>query len=214
MMIAGIGTVAVALVARWGLRSLALSKQDMQIRAQRDARECAIARFEELARDIIPANAHLWATIAASKVDPLVVESPAEVKFDPDDSEHIAEAMKIREKLPSDVRKDITFFLNQLEAWAAYHTQGLADHEISLRPCAPVFCSFVVQHYAILLTTRVNTAAGSYPNVVELFKSWRADLEGQQLSLREEDLRSQQKALETARNKNRSTLQPPLGFDP
>lgn len=212
-MVAGAGAAAVAGVAWRGLRSLGLSRKDMLTRAQRDARECAIARFEELAQHIIPANAQLWAAIAASKVDPLIVPTPAGVRFDPDDPEHLRRGVKLLEKMPSEVRKDTIFFLNQLEAWAAYHTQGLADHEIAFGPCAPVFCSFVVQHYAMLLALRSDTAAGNFPNVVELFVSWRADLERQKLSLREEDLQKQLKALETARSRSKSTLQPPLGFD-
>lgn len=212
-MVAALGTVALSVTAAIGLRSLVLTRRDMLTRAKRDARECAIARFAEMAKQIIPANGALWAAIAASKVNPIIVRSPGEVMLDPDNPEHLKLAVKVRESFPSEVVKDTIFFLNQLETWAAYHTKGLADHEIAFGPCAPVFCGLIYQHYAILLTCRKDTSAGNFPNVVELFKSWRADLAQKELDVREEDLQRKVQALETARSKQRSSLQPPLGFD-
>jgi hypothetical protein len=212
-MIAGVGTAALTVMGFIGLRSLVLTKKDMLTRAQRDARESAIERFEEMAGTILPDNARLWTAIAASKIDPILVPNPGAVRFDPENQEHVNLAKKVREKLSSEVVKDTIFFLNQLETWAAYFTKRLADHEIAFGPCAAVFCSAVWQHYAILLKCRADTTAGKVPNLVELFTSWRGQLADAELALREEDLEKQQAALMTARGKNKSTLQPPLGFD-
>src|ERR1700693_1903927 len=82
-MVLGISTIALTVTAAIGLRSLVLTKREMLTRAQRDARESAIARFQELARDIIPANARLWAAMAASKVNPIFIPNPGSVQFGP-----------------------------------------------------------------------------------------------------------------------------------
>lgn len=208
-MIAGLGTVALTILAYRGLRSLVLAKSDMLTRAVRDARECAVARCEELAKVIIPANAEILTAIAANRV-PVFVKGADEVRFDPDNAQDVNAAKTWIAALPQGMYGDSIRLLNSLEGWAMYFTNGLADHQIAFGPCAPVFCSMIVQNYGILLTLRSSQTAGRFPNAVKLFKSWLELLEHEKRGLREGNLLKQLAELQKKGGISH-TLPKPLG---
>lgn len=131
-MIAGLGTVAVAMLAWQGLRSLGLAKSDILNRATRDARACAVERCEEFANDIIPGNRPVLQAIAKSEVAAFVKDT-SDVQFDPDDAGQVEAAKEFMRQVPNNVRRQAIMFLNRLEAWATYFTNGLAEHENSVR---------------------------------------------------------------------------------
>ena len=189
-MITGLGTVAIVVVAYRGLRSLGLTRSDMITRAVRDARESAIARCEEFAREIIPANVPILNSLAKNKVA-VFAKGAAEVDFESEDAQRLANAKAWCAALPPGVLNDCIRFLNRLEAWSMHFTNALADEDIAFGPCAPQYCSMIVQNYAVLLTRRVAASAGKYPNAVKLFHGWLEKLERQKQGLKLGDLLKQ-----------------------
>jgi hypothetical protein len=138
------------------------------------------------------------------------VQSPDEVKFDPDTSDHLEQAKAWLKDVPSDLLGDCVKLLNRLEAWSMYFTKGVADHEIAFAPCAPVFCGIVVRYYAVLLVARAGHASGKYPNLIEVFKDWRGQIESQKDGIKMKELVQSMKDLQARRGRG-TGLQPPLG---
>jgi hypothetical protein len=197
-------------VAVRGLRSLKLTREGMLNQAHREARAAAIARCEEFAADIIPANAAIVNAFAAYRT-PVFVEDAADVRFDPDSRDDLPRAEAWFQELPSEVRSDCIALMNRMEAWAMYFTHQLADPAVAFGPCAPYFCSRVVQLYPYLLIARNrDPSSGNYPNVVALFKVWITELEEQKRGLIRGRLLEQLAELQ-ATGSPRSTLKPPLG---
>lgn len=205
-----VATVGLIIVAGLGLRSLRLSKTDMLTRSQREARACAIARCEEMAGEIINTNAALIDRFAELEIQ-LFVEVSDVVKFDPDASEQLAQAQAWRGKVPPELRSACITQLNKLEAWSMYFTNGVADHQIAFGPCAAVFCGMVVRYYPFLLVSRAGNASGKYPNLVKLFKSWRAEIEAQKDGVTFQELVTKLRDFQATRRKSGHALEPPLG---
>jgi hypothetical protein len=203
-------TVALVVVAYWGLRSLGLTQSDMLTRAMRDARESAVARGEEFAEEIIPTNGKLLAAFAAAKM-PIFVKEASEVAFDSEGEDRLRAARDWWSKLPSAVAYDAVMFLNSIEAWAMYFTNGLADETIAFGPCAPMYCSMIVQHYPILVVHRVGPSSGKYPNAIKLFKGWLVKLEEEKRGLRRGDLLKQLESLQAQAGARAEPLPEPLG---
>jgi hypothetical protein len=92
-----------------------------------------------------------------------------------------------------------------------YFTHQLANQDVAFGPCAPYYCSRVVQLYAYLLIARnADESSGKYPNVVTLFTEWMAQLEHQKRGMEEGHLLEQLAKLQ-AKGSPRSKLRPPLG---
>lgn len=97
-----LATLALAYVAYVGLKAISLTKADMLTRSQREARQCAIARCEEMAQHIIIRNAEIHGAFAEKKV-PRFVNSAGEVRFDPDNKQDLARALAWVAALPDGV---------------------------------------------------------------------------------------------------------------
>lgn len=185
--VTGLGTLVVAFVAARGLRSLQLMKADMLTRALRDASECTVQRCEEFAREIIPANASILKALAGAKI-PVFVKGAEEVRFDKVDAQELDRARAWRQSLPPELRSECIALLNRLEAWAMHFMHGLGDENLAYGPCAPVFCSMIVELYGVVLVSRASKAAGHYPNAVGLFNLWIGRAEEQERWLKQGDL--------------------------
>jgi hypothetical protein len=202
-------TVALLIAAVLGLRSLSLAKSDILTRSKREARQCAITRCEQMAQKIIDRNGNLLGRLATAS-RPVFVKSASDVVFDPDTAEHLAGARVWVQGLSQDLHQDCISHLNQLEAWAMYFTHGVADHAIAFGPCAPVYCSMIVQYYAVLLVRRAGHSSGKFPNAVQLFKSWSEALEREKSGVKMEELVRQLSELQ-ARRRPEAPLPHPLG---
>lgn len=192
-----------------GLQSLQLTRTRMLHQARRDARECAIKRCEEFAAEIIPMNGPIIDAFAAHQI-PVFVETPADVRFDPDNTADIRRAYTWYDSIPPPIRADCHTLLNRLEAWAMYFFHGLADSEVAFGPIAPYYCSRIIQLYPVLLITREFGDGGKYPNIVGLYKAWMAKLEHEQRGLEEGDLLRQLKDLQEKGSPSHK-LQDPIG---
>src|SRR2546422_4730966 len=53
--------------------------------------------------------------------------------------------LSLHDALPIYLYSSCVTLLNELEAWAMYFTNALADHRIAFGPCAPVYCSLIVR---------------------------------------------------------------------
>lgn len=162
-----------------------------------------------MARDIVSKNSNLITRSAAVSL-PVFVKSADVVRFDPDASEHVAQAREWHQKMPADQQSDCIHLLNRLEGWSMYFTNGVADHEIAYGPCAPLFCSMIVRYYPILLLCRAGQSSGKFPNAVQLFQSWRAKLEDEQNGIKMQGLVQSLTDLQQ-RRANQPTLPAPLG---
>ena len=175
-MVAALGTALVAVAAVWGLVSLSLAKQDMNVRSQRESVLLAMKKMEEFAREIIPANNKLLVEVRQEGI-PVFVQDVGEVCFGPnanDTEQQRAKEWVRRFKRESASR--VVDLLNNVEAWSGYFTNRIADEEVVLGPCAQPLCSFVMQNYAFYLCLRKNKTSGNYPNTVALFLAWRQKL--------------------------------------
>lgn len=173
--ILAVSTAAVVIVAIRGLQSLKLARADMITRATRQARACALARCEEWAKSVIPQNGEILTAFSAAKV-PVFIKDAKDVAFDPDNSDHVKIARDWWQALPPGISPKIITQLNALEAWSMYFIHELADSRVAFGPCAPTFCSQVVQFYAVLLVIRTGGGSGKFPNTIALYKKWIAEL--------------------------------------
>lgn len=179
MLIAGIGAFATGLftfmlyrTAKRGLIALGLTKKDMVTRATREARACAVRCCQEFAADFVSERGDVLKDFAANKI-PVFVKDASTVSFGtPQEKQAVAAARVWLKALPPELYTKCAMFLNRLEGWAMSFTKGLADPEVAFGPCAPVFCSIVVQTYPMLIVIRADPGSGPYPNVVQLFESW------------------------------------------
>ena len=96
-----IATVALAAVAFFGLRAVALSKKDMTNRTTREAAQCTIDRCNEMARELIPMYLDILAGLTAQKV-PMFVHDVGEVSFEKnEETEKINDAIAWMGKVDS-----------------------------------------------------------------------------------------------------------------
>jgi len=180
-------TIVVAVVAWRGLRSLNLTKSDILIRSEREARHYAIAKAEELAKVIIPANRALSTKLGEAQI-PVFVKSADEVTFDALKTDHLPKVKEWVEKLPGPLHNDCIVHINLLEAWAMYFTNAIADEKIAFGPCAPVFLAQVAQYFPIYVVLRANQRSGKYPNTIKLFETWRHQLEKAESGIKMKEL--------------------------
>jgi hypothetical protein len=209
-MVTAMITIVLAAVAWRGLRSLNLTKKDMLIRSEREARHCAIARSEELAKVIIPANRALSAKLGEAQI-PVFVKSAEEVSFDQNKTDHLPKVNQWIAKLPGPLHNDCIVHLNVLEGWAMYFTNGIADETIAFGPCAPVFCSQVAQYYPVLVGQRFNQRSGKYPNTIKLFETWMHQLQKAESGIKMKELVT--KINELQRKQKGPKLPRPLGTE-
>jgi hypothetical protein len=170
-------TLALCVVGWYGLRSLKLARHDTVIRSTREARGLALQRAEQFSQMVIRGERlQIQAELSAAKVVPFThyVASGGAVF---DDARMHQEAKKWWATVPSSTQNRIIYFLNDLEAWAMYFTHELADSDIVSGPCAPTFCSIVVQYAPWIIVARAEQYEGFYPNIVSLFRAWRAELD-------------------------------------
>jgi hypothetical protein len=160
-----------------------------------------------MAQVILPQNGTLLDRLAVAKIPPFTIKSADAVQLDPDSAAHLAAARAWVQTLPQDLHVACVDLLNRLEAWAMYFTKQVADHDIAFGPCGRVLCLFVVQYYAILLDRRAGKTSGKFPNLVELFTSWRGALQ-QETTMN--DL-AQKAALLQEQRRAGKPLKPPLG---
>ena len=176
-MVLALGTIALAIVACFGLRSLSLARTETRNRATRESVQCAVDRCNEMARELLPLYTEIMANLAARKVA-LFVTDPAQVSF-----EEMEEVQKINSaiawvgKLEADLLTKTVQLINGLECWSMSftHNPSLADEKFAFEPCSTVFCQMVMGLYPSLLThRRTNPASGPFQNVVTLFTGWYA----------------------------------------
>jgi hypothetical protein len=208
------GTVALAIMAGRGLHSLKLTRADMLTRARREASQSAVSRAEEWAREVIPANAEII-TLMRKNAIAIFVKEASEVQFDPDNAADLKRAQEWVRQLPQDLYRKSVALLNRMEGWAMYFvgTAPLADQKIAFGPCAPTFCSMIVQSYAVLLANRAQKPSGKFPNAIALFKVWLADLEKEERGLKRGNLLKELEDLLAKDKAPQITLPPPLGTD-
>lgn len=143
------------------------------------------------------------------KQDPLIREEGPTGSLKPT-KEELDAAKAWFAAAPPEVLGNIVALLNRLEAWSMYFTKELADPDVAFGPCAPWFCSTVIQYYAVLLVVRTRGSSGKFPNTVRLFEGWLSGLEEQARGLKEGDLLNQLATLQ-ATGAPKKTLPPPLG---
>ena len=224
--VGALANIAVLAVAAYGLRSITVAVRSLELtrrsleltrrglvtQATRDARLNAIQRCEEFANEIISLNRPILLAIASAKV-PAFVHEAADVQFDPDPVGRLNDAVTWILSLPPGAEGAIVTLLNRLEAWSMYFTKQLADPTIAYGPCAPYFCTLVVQNYARLLLARNDDASsGKYPNLVELFTGWNSQLNAEKRGLLAGELIKQAEQLQRTGGPM-SRLPGPLGMD-
>ena len=172
-----LATAGLAVVAFFGLRSVALSKKDMQNRTTREAAQCAIDHCNEMARELVPMYTAILDGIRVQGL-PLFVSDTSEVSFEKtEETKKINNAIEWMGKLDRELIEKAIPLMNRLEAWsmAFTHDPSLADEKVAFGPCALVFCQIVMGLYPLFLTQRrTNPASGPYQNVVTLFQGWYA----------------------------------------
>jgi len=205
--VAALSALALVAVGFRGLRSLRLTRIEMENRFQREATLSAIQRLEELATVVIPQNTPILAAMGQLKVEPYVKRSE-DVRFDPDPKD-LKPVQEWLAKLPVNLQGDITSFLNRLEAWSVYFTTGVADETVAFGPAAPLLRTWVGQYYPILLIERSRSRSGTYPNLIRLFKAWSDKMDEQQLATMHQDLVTQLERKRSGMSKAQLPL--PLG---
>lgn len=212
-----LATIVLIVVAVKGLKSLSLAQRslklaqtDMENRARRDARACAIERSRELAEKIIPANFIVLASLSRAKIGVFVTDA-SKVSFNSNDEREArgpaAEWYKALAAHPTLYARCIDV-LNSLESWSMYFTKGLADGDAVSRPCSPVLSGIVIQLYPVLVHLRNDTKAGEFPNLVELFEVWYGERVREQNAKEAQELLERVKHLQT---KEYRTLPDPIG---
>ena len=173
-------TLALGVVGWYGLRSLKLARHDMVIRATREARGLALQRAEQFSQSVIRGEHRMiQEELRTASVVPFTHQVASGAAVFDDDTVYRA-SKKWWDGVPLDTKNRIIFFLNDLEAWAMYFTHELAADDVVFGPCAPTFCSIVVQYAPWVIVARKEQYAGFYPNIVDLFRAWRAELDAKE----------------------------------
>jgi hypothetical protein len=212
-MVSALSSAVVAILAGIGLRSLSLTKRDIRLRNTREAAAGAIKQCELMADKLILDNSAYLKALAERNIA-LMVKSNTEVRFDPDNADDITKAQQWMNALPAELRSMSIGLCNDFEAWSMHFTKRVADHEIAYGPCAVVLCLFVIQHFPVLLALRNGGAAGKYPNLIELYKDWLAQLEHENRGLVRGNLLKQAEEIEARMKKApKSKLGKAIGTD-
>lgn len=201
-------SIAVAIVAWYGLRSLRLARQDMVTRATREARTLAMERAKEFSLMIRGEHSAIQDELATASIKPFThqLQSGVQVFAGPTMYPLAKEWWK---KVSENTQTRIIFFLNDLEAWAMYFTKELADSDVIRGPCAPTFCSIVLHYSPWIIICRKEQYSGFYPNVGALFNAWRAELDAEEGGSKTEAALRAAHAAEKRRAEHR--VGPPLG---
>jgi hypothetical protein len=201
-------TIAVGIVAWYGLRSLRLARQDMITRATRESRTLAIERAALFAELLRTSHAEIQKELEAAQIESFTkqVRSGANIFSDPSIYPH-AKAWLMT--LPVQTRNRITYFVNDLEGWSMWFTQELADADLVFGPCGPTLCSLVLQYAPWIIVVRKDSFAGYYPNLLKLFHAWRAQLDAMEGSTRTEAALRSAQAAEERRQQHQLPI--PLG---
>jgi hypothetical protein len=174
-MILTFATIGFTIVAWRGLKSFKLAKADYLTRNTRDARACAINRCEEFAREMIRRNAPVHTAFAQAEIAPF--QHVSRDLFDAGNELLLKAAQTWIASVPPHVRWQPQAILNDLESWAMYFTQDLADESVAFGPCSPVFCSMVLQFRPYIIDSRSKPTSGKYPNLVTLFGRWKSRMD-------------------------------------
>lgn len=170
-------TIGLGIVAYFGLRSVALSKSDMQNRLTRETVQCAIDHCDQMAQVLLPEFTKLFEVLAGKGVH-LFVHKPDQVSFEErEEIKKINRAIEWMGKLDNDHIQRTILIMNRLECWsmAFTHNPALASETVAFEPCSEVFCQMVMALYPAFLTQRrTNPASGPFQNVVTLFNGWYA----------------------------------------
>ena len=213
--LAAIGLVVVAYKGLETLRltqaGLELTRKEMATHATREARACAVARCEDFADKLLPQRELILNDMSAAKV-PVFVKGGTSLSFEAVDAPTLAAATAWWHAIPFPLRRDSVKLLNSLEAWSAHFTNQLADEIVAFGPCAPQFCSLVVQMYAYLLLIRASNDSGKFPNVLMIFQSWMTRLEAEKRGVVTGNLLKQLAELQ-AKDTPIRRLPPPLGME-
>jgi hypothetical protein len=189
--ISALCTIGIAAFAFRGLKSLRIARDEIVHRTATEAKLCAVKRLEEIAKELVPMNTTVLDGLAEAKMK--VFLGPNErVRFDPDPTD-LKAARAWYDALNGDPYKRVVTFLNRLEAWSVYFTTGVADPVVAFGPIAPLLRSWVGQYYAILLMLRSGTleVSGRFPNLVQLYQQWSAEMDAQQLARLHKDIEGQ-----------------------
>lgn len=219
--VAALAAIGVLVIAWKGLRSIDLTRRtidlahkDMTTRAKRDARNCAVLRAEEWALQLLPLNAEILTQLAAHKIRVFVEGSrPDDALFGEDEARHRIPGRKWIDGLPQGLYFEMIGFLNRVESWSMHFTHGLADERVAAGPCAPTFCSIVVQLYPVLVVQRAKASSGRYPNIVKLYRCWAERMDLDAKGEKERKLRDELGKLQAEGPGASSALEPPLGLD-
>ena len=170
-----LATSGLVIVAYFGLKSIALSKQDMLNRAKRESVQCAIDQTAEMGRELLPLYAKLVTDLSQKNI-PLFVSDASHVSFgEKEEIQKINSAIAWMGLLDREVLPRMIDFMNHLEYWSMCftHDPALADEKVAFDPCSAVFCQMVMTLYPAFLTPRrQNPASGPFQKVVTLFKGW------------------------------------------
>lgn len=170
-------TIAVGIVAWYGLRSLRLARQDMVTRATRESISMAIERAEQFSEIIRIQNWAIHQELAAAKIPLFTSQLATGTAVFDDEQNMYPKAQVWWNSVPTGTRQKILYLMNDLEAWAMYFTHRLADSEVVSGPCAVPYCSIVLQYSPWIVICRKEMYSGFYPNIVRLFHAWRAELD-------------------------------------
>ena len=200
--VAAAATIVVAVLAYKGLgqlsigaEQLTISKTDIGLRLEREAKSAAIVQCKQLAKEIIPPYSQLLDEFNALKIAPFV--HLAAMDFDRRNKAGVDAATIWVSNVPNETQNRVIAVLNLLEAWSMYFVGGIADSEMAFKPASDIFCRMVLLFYPILLMLRVSQTPDLFSNIEQLFSDWQGKLDAPQIEQQEKRLEAQ---LETLRS--------------
>jgi hypothetical protein len=169
-----LATLALGLVAVFGLYALRLTKKDMRDRALREARANATERCVEFAKSILN---NYWAIRQAfreQKVQLFVSNSENVVFGTHVERDQVPRAVEWIRKLPGDLSNRAMAFMNNLEWWAMYFRSGLAGCDVAAEALTPIYCEMIMLFYPLFIEARARETSGNFPSCVWLFDRWHS----------------------------------------
>jgi hypothetical protein len=205
-----IATIGLVVVAFYGLKSLRLAKADIKARMTREARACAITRCQEFGNDILDEHMKVVTLVSQGTVPKFPVKA---VNWEAIDKVEEQKAIAWRNGLTGADHSVVVAVANRLEAWAMYFTTGVADHELAFGPCAPLYCSMLLQYYPLILASAAS-GSGAFPNAKKLYTDWFNLLEQKRSGMKVEELTKQLRRIqEEAAKRGGSSLPKVIGTD-
>jgi len=210
-MVLAILTLALLVVAGFGLRSLWLTKKEMRDRATREACSAAVGCMEVFALEIINQNMDVLNLLQDNGIQ-VFTQRFEDVRFDDPSPDYFERALEWSGQLEYEVARPLMELLNRVESWASHFVSGVADAEVAFEACAPPFCMLVTQYHALIIVTRRRRGVGVYPNTAKLFNHWRQKIQEPENHMHMKMLEVQIRDL-GERMSLRHDLQPPIGTD-